>query len=283
MANGIELISNRNGWAPWTKLNNKPVGGPYLYDAPIPSDYLPASTFRVASIAANCRIPWIVPFTSWQAFYAAGGTTSLVGSLAGLSLVNILAQFPSIFTMGLYKSYPAMNLSYCISNIFNQEISIAALGQNLEAIPEFELTSFATEMIENSQFKKIFVFQGEIVTSIVDSGIGEIELDIGIDKSGPFVGAIPSYIDVYTENIEIDPAGNEIRTVTSKTCSVIRVTDDWRLVISICRWRRVSSFRDFYELSRVHYIRNPYLMGGRFAGFRLGDKNLPTTTANQCF
>ncbi len=182
------LITPPSGWNKWIYASTTfSVDGQIinLPDAGFPVIYTPASAFWMRSLIDHCNISWINVVDPFTAFALSGGTTSVVGATAGLTaMAGLNDLYNAAGSFGLFprgKGGPGPILGYCIGTEFKQQIYVRFAVLN--SYGTVETLGSAIELRENSRFKRIYLYEGEVVDYVVIGDEHLLRLDI--DKISP--------------------------------------------------------------------------------------------------
>jgi len=267
MANLGLNLSTPSGWSPWVYARSTYEGIQYL-DASFPYLYTPSGGFWGRSIVSHCLIPWINTFGAFDTFMrAGGGTGSIMGSVSGLAAVANTFEISvhgETFAVGRNAVPPIMG--YCLGNKFKQHVYTRMDVQN-DGLGGTIVTNISVDLLQNYRFKRAYIHSG-FVSSYTDSAsviVGSTPnyvLDLGISKSEPPPANINSVVAGTT--ISIVKAANASSASSTISVNVLGVQNNWD--ISISSPSKEISPGDYYELSTVWCIEDPYLLSGFWRG-----------------
>jgi hypothetical protein len=256
------LIKAPTGWNKWIyaattfSVDGQTVNLP---DSSFPVVYTPASAFWVRSLMDHCDISWLNVLDPFSAFLLGGGATgTFLGVLSGLGVVGVLVDlFTAGGSFGLFpqrKGTYGPRFGFCISNSFKQQVFVRFDIQN--ALSQVLLLGSAVELMENSRFKRLYVYEGEIVTHEVTGSQHILRLDINKLRAPTNIPVIGSKILI------IQPDGN------SFSLTIQDVKDNWDLIVSD-PGEVVPQSGDYYKLDQTWVIEDPALI----SGFLVGNEN----------
>ena len=278
----VDILTNPpRGWNNWVYLSSTfgTAGGEmHLPDAPFPSIYTPSSSFMMRSLIDHCLIPWINVVDPYVAFALAGGTSSLSGAIGGLAAMNDLNNLSnatgtfSIFPRG--KGGYGPRLGYCIGTFFKQQIYVRFDVMNGGGGVVF--LGACTELVENSRFKRLYFYEGEIANYYIEGDEHLLKLDI--DNN-----ALPNIVSAEGTITIIKRNGTEF------SLSINGIKSNWDLIIGEPAEGSSPEAGDYYKIDQPWVIEDPSLLSGFLkgtenelfgsvtSGFNLfvSDKNIP--------
>lgn len=249
------LINPPSGWNRWIYasttfgVENETV---YMPDADFPVLYTPSSAFWMRSIITHCAIPWQNSLDPFSLFLLGGGSTgTIIGSVSGLSVVgNVADIFTAGGSFGLFpkrQGGPGPRLGFNIGTAFKQQIYVRFDIQN--TFGTVSLLGYAVELMENSRFKRYYVYEGQLLDYIVEGDEHLLRLDI--DKS-----TIPDGFSPTGSIKVVKPSG------TILTMSISGIKENWDLIISSPSTSEVPETGDYYVLDKPWIIEDPALLSG---------------------
>lgn len=247
------------GWNRWIYAKSV-VNNIQIPDASFPYLYTPASGFWGKSILSHCLIPWLNTLDAFSAFMLGGGTSSTIpGSVSGLSVVSQIFEISvhgQIFGIGRGAEPPQMG--YCIGNKFKQHVYTRMDVQN-DGLGRTITTNTSVDLLQNSRFKRAYVDHGSVVrftnsASIISGATIEYLLTLDIDKTTP-----PPSLDLSGTTITITNSSS-----SSISVDVLGIKNNWDFIISAPP--KEIHPDDYYKLSTVLCIEDPYLLSGFWVG-----------------
>ena len=261
----VDLITNPpSGWNKWISAStiiNGAEGPIYIPDADFPSLYTPADAFWVRSVLSHCIIPWINVVDPFTAFLMAGGSSgSIIGSIGGLAVV---ASLQEIFTAGgSFGLFPKREggvgpkMGYNIGTSFKQQIYVRFDIQNAYGRLALTGTGPVVELMENSRFKRLYLYEGEVTGYTVEGVDGTDDL-LSID--------VEKFSDASTD------ISGSIRIAKSDGTSIgplniIGTTPDGNLIIQHIELETLPEAGDYYRMDELWVLEDPSLLGGFLSG-----------------
>ena len=263
----VNLITNSpSGWNKWiyasstfgVEVTANEFETINLPDADFPVLYTPSSAFFLRSVIDNC-ISWIQvldPFTIF--LISGGGSATLIGALSGLAAVGGLADiYAAGGTFGIFpkrQGGAGPRLGYNIGTQFKQQIYVTFILQN--APFSVILLGSATELMENSRFKRLYLYEGEVLDYETDSD-GNHKLRLDINK--------PTIPDGLSDNV-----GGSIKIIKSDgssfSLSINGIENNWDLIVSTPSGDDVPETGDYYVMDKIWIMEDPALLSGFLDG-----------------
>lgn len=265
MANLNLNLDAPTGWNRWIYAKSV-VGNIQIPDASFPRLYTPSAGFWGRSIISHCLIPWLNTPGAFSAFVlGGGGTGTILGAATGLAVVSQLFEISvhgQIFGIGRGAEPPQMG--FCIGNKFKQQVYTRMDVQN-DGLGKTITTNIGVDLLQNSRFKRVYIDHGSVVrytntASITSSASIEHLLTLDINKTT----SLPFGFDLSGSTITITTAASTTIASSDMTLKVLGIKNNWDFIISA----PPSDINpdDYYKLSPVLCIEDPYLLSGFWVG-----------------
>ena len=154
-----DFTTTISGWNAWRYLATK-INGVEKTDAPFPPLYTPAKAFWAQALIDHCAINWLVPIDTLTAFFLGGGTSfTLTGSLGGVSVVNELADLPSIGEFGWNLGSEIEIQVPSFKDINKLNIEIKKKVSELRSLQQYKFKSFIIEIQKKRLNKELEILR----------------------------------------------------------------------------------------------------------------------------
>jgi hypothetical protein len=254
MANLSLNLDTPSGWNKWIYAKSV-INGVQIPDASFPYLYTPSSGFWARSLIDN-NIPWLNATDALTSFFLGGGISgTLAGALGGLATTALTSdiRFKSqTYAVGRGARPPTMG--FCLGNKFKQQVYTRMDVMN-DSLNSVIVTNVSVDLLQNSRFKRSFIDHGSVER--YSNNASEYILSLDINKT------IPPPYGLNLTDVTITVTSNN-STSSDISVNVLGVKDNWDIIIS--RPSQEIHSGDYYKVSKVIYLENPYLLSGFWKG-----------------
>jgi len=248
-----------SNWRDWVYLRGSNAAG-RIPDASFPQFYTPANSFWMRSLIDHCLVNFILPIDAFTAFLLGGGTSStIIGSLSGLALVNILDDITGIEQYGIGRARRAPDMGYCVGTTFKEHV-YTRLSIFADRIRSTTIVTSQEDIIQRSRFERIYVKHGTVESYREENGEGLLRIDASLSTpTAPPIGK-----------------GNTVKVTNSSGVSydlkiIEDVRENWDIVVSSDSEGRTPNTGDFYEINDTWCLQDPFRLSGFWYGNEEGE------------